>query len=88
MAKTTTEGRLDMRHKTGTPHNQIGYELIWIIEGKAYPIEPSEHPCPFCKLETVVELPPPLKAIQTDGTTHVCHPALGGCNWGFEKETK
>lgn len=41
--------------------------------------------CPKCgAASTLTELPPPLRAIQPDGTTHVCHPALGGCNHGFE----
>lgn len=26
------------------------------------------------------------KIKQPDDTTHVCHPAIGGCNWGFELE--
>lgn len=47
-------------------------------------IEPGA--CPFCAQAVVVELPPPLKNAQPDGTTHVCHPALGGCNHGFAKQ--
>ncbi len=41
--------------------------------------------CPFCFKQAVVELPPHLKRIQPDGTTHVCHPGFGGCNHGFAK---
>ena len=85
MTKTTTEGRLEMRLKAQTPHDQIGYELVWIIGATEYPIQPSDTPCQFCGLGTIVPLPPPIRAIQPDSTTHVCHPALGGCNWGYER---
>ena len=40
--------------------------------------------CPKCGELAVVNLPPHELAKQKDGTTHVCHPALGGCNHGFE----
>ncbi len=39
--------------------------------------------CMFCGMKAIVELPPHLKKIQPDGTTHVCHPGFGGCNHGF-----
>jgi hypothetical protein len=57
----------------------------WRIGGQDYktPIQPGA--CPFCKVAgSVVALPPPLLAQQTDGTTHVCHPDLKGCDQGFE----
>lgn len=40
--------------------------------------------CPLCKAKaSVVALDKETLAQQTDGTTHVCHPLLGGCNHGF-----
>lgn len=46
-------------------------------------VSKREHVCVFCGRFAVVKLPPALRAIQTDGTTHVCHPSAGGCNHGF-----
>lgn len=61
--------------------------ISWIYEGKAYKCAVEPGACPFCyKSGTVTELPPPLRAKQPDGTTHVCHPSLGGCNQGFAKD--
>lgn len=42
--------------------------------------------CPLCKVWAVVKLPEWLRAEQPDGTTYVCHPWFGGCNYGFEEE--
>lgn len=42
--------------------------------------------CPFCTTYAVVKLTPTQAAFQNDGTTHVCHPVLGGCNHGFAME--
>lgn len=39
--------------------------------------------CPLCGVLAVVDLSPHNLAKQDDGTTHVCHPVLGGCNHGF-----
>lgn len=39
--------------------------------------------CPFCLAKAVLKLTPKLTSAQPDDTTHVCHPALGGCNQGF-----
>lgn len=39
--------------------------------------------CPQCGARAVVELTPEQRLAQPDDTTHVCHPALGGCNHGF-----
>lgn len=39
-----------------------------------------------CGVRAVVPLTEKQRAKQPDATTHVCHPALGGCNQGFEKE--
>ncbi len=41
--------------------------------------------CPMCQRLALVRLPPSLLALETDGTNVVCHPALGGCNHGFEE---
>jgi hypothetical protein len=40
--------------------------------------------CPICGVRAVVPLTKELRAQQPDATTHVCHPAIGGCNHGFE----
>lgn len=40
----------------------------------------------LCGAHAIVELPPALKAEQPDDTTHVCLPAVGGCNHGFAKD--
>jgi hypothetical protein len=39
--------------------------------------------CPECGVRAIVELTPEQQLAQPDDTTHVCHPALGGCNHGF-----
>lgn len=39
--------------------------------------------CPCCKQFAIVPLPDRLLEKQSDGTTHVCLPPLGGCNRGF-----
>lgn len=39
--------------------------------------------CQLCGAEAIVPLPPSVLSQQTDGTTHVCHPGMGGCNHGF-----
>lgn len=36
--------------------------------------------CPQCNTFAVVPLTPSQLAEQTDGTTHVCHPGMDGCN--------
>lgn len=41
--------------------------------------------CPECQTFAVVPLTPKQLAAQPDNTTHVCHPAFGGCNMGFGK---
>lgn len=41
--------------------------------------------CPQCRAHAVGPLPPWELAKQTDGTTHVCYPHLGGCNVGFRE---
>lgn len=39
--------------------------------------------CPSCSQPTVFRMLPEFIEAQTDGTTHVCHFYLGGCNMGF-----
>jgi len=46
-------------------------------------IELTRLPCQMCGALAMTELPADLAAQQPDGTTHVCHPLLGGCNHGF-----
>lgn len=65
---------------------RIGDRCMWgMKEGSFFTaIEPGA--CPFCFVENAVTaLPAPLLAQQPDDTTHVCNPALGGCNQGFSK---
>lgn len=47
-----------------------------------------ERVCPECGAFAVVQLPREILADQTDGTTHVCHPGVGGCNQGFAVEVQ
>jgi hypothetical protein len=58
--------------------------LTWYMKNQTWwsPILPDA--CPFCGKARIVVLPPPLAAKQPDGTTHVCHPSIGGCNYGFQ----
>lgn len=42
--------------------------------------------CPLCLAFAIVELTPAQREQQPDNTTHVCNPALGGCNHGFTTE--
>jgi Zn ribbon nucleic-acid-binding protein len=39
--------------------------------------------CPRCGVGAVLPLDAHKRAQQPDGTTHVCHPLIGGCNHGF-----
>lgn len=90
-------GRLK-RFTPEPPHTLVigPTSLLWVFPGATGKFKDrAEHetprvltPCPMCGATlTLTELPPPLKAIQPDRTTHVCHPALGGCNQGFEVES-
>jgi hypothetical protein len=61
-------------------------KINWMIAGKVYECEREKGACPFCgAIDSVVELPEPISARQPDGTTHVCHPGLDGCNHGFAR---
>lgn len=57
--------------------------LHWTYRGRKYASEIRPDPCANCGKVAVVLLPPEMMAQQTDGTSHVCHPSLGGCNQGF-----
>jgi hypothetical protein len=39
--------------------------------------------CHFCRVPAVLPLDEATRAKQPDDSTHVCHPALGGCNQGY-----
>lgn len=39
--------------------------------------------CSHCRTPAVLPLDAETRAAQPDVTTHVCHPALRGCNQGF-----
>jgi hypothetical protein len=58
--------------------------IVWTVKGKGYECRILPGICPRClSKDRIVELPPPVLAEQPDDTTHVCNPALGGCNHGF-----
>jgi hypothetical protein len=58
--------------------------IEWLIGETTYHCDVLGTRCPKCGEMAVVELPPPERAKQTDGTTHVCLHLIGGCNHGFE----
>ena len=56
------------------------------LQGSFAPVSVTlDQACQFCGKRAIIELPPALRAEQTDGTTHVCHPLAGGCNHGFRR---
>lgn len=58
--------------------------LTWHVAGRTFQCAIEPKPCPVCLHCAVTALPEPIRKEQTDGTTHVCHPSIGGCNQGFE----
>jgi len=58
----------------------------YLIINKRRPRTPSiynvRRQCPLCKVAAIVPLTPSELAEQHDGTTHACHPMLGGCGHG------
>jgi hypothetical protein len=65
--------------------------LISCLEPKVTRVSsepPAPETCQLCGAAAVVPLPPSLLTQQTDGTTHVCHPGMGGCNHGFAQVTQ
>lgn len=74
------------RDDATTETKSAGKTVNWIVNGKAYETAREPGLCPKCgALDTVTALPAPLLSVQIDGTTHVCHPSLGGCNHGFAR---
>lgn len=67
---------------------KVGDPFVWIQKesGEKYMLSVSDE-CPLCGAAAIVPLPDPVRAAQPDETTHVCLPALGGCNHGFVKMT-
>lgn len=61
-------------------------EMIrWNIGKQTWECMVLPNDCPLCKKPaTLVALPLPELEKQPDGTNVVCHPALGGCNHGFD----
>jgi hypothetical protein len=59
--------------------------IMWAYKGSSY-ISPIVATCPKCGKRAVIRLRGAALAEQTDGTTHVCHPSVGGCNHGFALE--
>ena len=70
------------------PHIGIGAAVVYIDrKGGNAPHEMRVVArCHLCGCAAIVPLPPPLLAEQTDETTHVCLPQIGGCNTGFTYE--
>ena len=59
-------------------------KVSWIVGTESFEVTVLSRLCPQCFAHAVTELPAPLRAKQTDGTTHVCNPVFGGCNQGYE----
>lgn len=61
---------------------QVAGSRDWLLAGE--PISNvAKSLCPQCHTWAIVELTPKQRLSQTDDTTHICHPGLGGCNTGF-----
>jgi hypothetical protein len=58
-------------------------EFTWLIGSEGFCCSVLPMLCPTCGARALTALPPPELAKQPDDTTHVCHPAIGGCNIGF-----
>lgn len=55
----------------------------WSYKGHDYRFTIITAACPMCHKRAVVKLYGPLLDEQTDGTTLLCHPLRGGCNYGL-----
>lgn len=64
-------------------HIAVAPEVAWEYRGKQY--KTTVEPCPECGANAVTPVPAGL-ADTSDGTTHVCNPALGGCDMGYAKK--
>ena len=63
-----------------------GDRILWSYKGRAHSLSrKAAQKCPLCGVKAVCKLPEAIRAEQPDGTTHVCHPLMGGCNHGFEQ---
>lgn len=60
-------------------------KFTWRYKGKTYTSR-VESKCMMCGAGAVVKLPRGIAQEQHDGTTHVCHPSVGGCNHGFTRD--
>ncbi len=70
------------RAAAGLKLHSVGDSFDWHIAGAVFTCR-VDAVCQFCGAVALVSLPLPLLQAQPDDTTHVCHPALGGCNHGF-----
>ena len=61
----------------------------WVLSGVKMMIEPCGLLCPMCNKTAIVALPNSERDLVKDGTSHVCHPAFGGCGqaWAQEKDS-
>lgn len=79
--------RMGRGHRPRKMHLPEGAQWIqWHVAGETYACAVLPDACGKCGKRTLVELPPPIAKIQTDGTTHVCHPSFHGCNQGYAHE--
>jgi hypothetical protein len=97
MTRTTEPGRVagtigpqPDRQSPGMSHvipgTETGSGTVYEVPGAAPWVVPADtvgERCQRCGRAAVLALPADLRALQPDGTTHVCHPGLGGCNHGF-----
>lgn len=69
------------------PKSQRKLRLWEAARARGYQLNGTAQGCSSCgKTNTVVPLSyEHLLAEVKRGTTHVCHPAIGGCNHGFAK---
>lgn len=63
---------------------KIGQSFTWFYKGTPH-TSVVEATCARCGAAAIIALPLSIRMQQTDGTTHVCCPAIGGCNLGYEK---
>lgn len=68
---------MKMTPKQQNDHDTVREAIFAQLKGKA-------RKCPSCGKLAIVPLTAFERTEQPDQTTHVCHPAIGGCNGGFE----
>lgn len=64
--------------KYDTEYSHTGKTTCDVVDG----LFNRRRACPLCSAVAIVPLTPRLLLQQKDGTTHVCHPELGGCGHG------